>query len=98
MPFTILDQDGDTIEAAVFTPTGTLTVICRIQLDGERLILYDLRVDGPGPGTLGLRRLKEALQEMMEQVDVRALEIRDFIRTTGTAPSCLPPPFVFHRR
>lgn len=98
MPFTILDQDGDTIEAAVFTPAGTLTVICRIQLDGERLILYDLRVDGPGPGTLGPRRLRAAMQELMEQVDVRALEIRRFNRTTDAGPGRLPPPFVFHRR
>lgn len=98
MPFTILDQDGDTIEAALLTSAGTLTVICRIQLDGDRLILYDLHVDGPGPGTLGLRRLRLAMQELMEQVDVRALEIRGFIRTTGAAPGRLPPPLVVHRR
>src|SRR5215211_2031882 len=46
MPFIILDQDGNTIEAALLTPTGALTVICRVRLDGDRVILYDLQVDG----------------------------------------------------
>lgn len=49
-PVTMLDQDGDTIEAALVTPAGTLTAICRVRLVGDRLILYDLHVDGPGPG------------------------------------------------
>lgn len=53
MPFTILDQDGDTIEAALLTPAGTLTVIGRVRLDGDCLTLYDLHVDGPGPGAFG---------------------------------------------
>ena len=95
MPFTILDQDGDTIEVALLTPAGTLTVICRVRLDGNRLILYDLHLDGPGPGAFGPRRLRAALQELMEQFDVRAVEIRGYNRTTGARPGRLPPPLVF---
>jgi hypothetical protein len=98
MAFTILDQDGDTIEAALVTPAATLTIICRVLLDGDRLVLYDLHVDGPGPGLFGLRRLRAVMQELMEQFDVRALEIRGFIRTTGAGPGRLPPPLVFRRR
>ena len=97
MPFTVLNQDGDTIEAALVTPAGTLTVICRVRLDGDRLVLYDLHVDGPGPGVFGLCRLRAAMQELMEQFDVRALEIHGFVRTTGARPGRLPPPLVFHR-
>ena len=53
MPFTILDQDGDTIEAALLTPAGTLTVIGRVRLDGDCLALYDLHVDGPARARSG---------------------------------------------
>jgi|1186.fasta_scaffold1147775_2 hypothetical protein len=38
MPFTVLDQDSNTIEAALVMPTGALTVICRVRLDGNRLV------------------------------------------------------------
>ena len=37
------------------------------------------------------------MQELMEQFDVRAVEIRGYKRTTGARPGRLPPPLVFHR-
>ena len=77
MPLTILDQDGDTIEAALAAPAGTRTVICRVRLDGDRLVLYYLHVDGPGPGRFGLRRLRAAMQELMEQFDVQLNAVED---------------------
>ncbi|MFZ1431660.1 MAG: hypothetical protein WAS21_33475 [Geminicoccaceae bacterium] len=98
MPFTICDLDGDTIEATLATPAGTLTVICCVRLDGDRLVLYNLHVDGPGRALVGPGRLRAAMQELMEQTDVTALEIRGFVRTTGANPGRLPPPIVFHRR
>ena len=68
-----------------------------MRLDGDRLVLYDLHVDGPGPGVFGLRRPRAATQELMGQFDVRTLEIRGFVRTTGAGPGRLPPPLVCRR-
>lgn len=97
MPVTILDQDGDTIEASIPSPAGPLTVICRVSLQNGRLVLYDLHVHGPGPGALGPAALRTLVREAMEQFDVRTLEIRGFARTTGAAPGRVPEPLVFRR-
>lgn len=98
MPFTILDQDRDAIEALIATPGGALTVICRVSLHDERVVPYDLHVHGPGPGTLGPAALRAMVREVMEQFDVGTLEIRGFARTTGAAPGRTPAPLVFRRR
>ena len=98
MPFTILDQDRDTIEVLIPTPVGALTVVCRVSLHGERLVLYDLHIHGPGPGALGLVAMRAIVREIMEQFDVGTLEIRGFARTTGATPGRVPAPLVFRRR
>ena len=97
MPVTILDQDGDTVEASIPSPVGPLIVICRVALQDGRLVLYDLHVHGPGPGALGPVALRTIVREVMEQFDVRMLEIRGFARTTGAAPGRIPGPLVFRR-
>lgn len=98
MPFTILDQDRDTIEALMATPIGALTVICRVSLHGERVVLYDLHVHGPGPSTLDLTALRGIVREVMEQLDVDTHEIQGFARTTGAGPGYIPSALIFRRR
>jgi hypothetical protein len=39
MPLAIVDQDGDAIEARLETPAGILTVICRVMLRDDRVVL-----------------------------------------------------------
>ena len=97
MPVTILDQDGDTVEASIPSPVGPLIVICRVALQDGRLVLYDLHVHGPGPGALGPAALRRIVREVMEQFDVRMLEIRGFARTTGAVPGRIPGALVFRR-
>lgn len=98
MTFLVVDQDGDAIEATLATPAGPVTVICRVSLRDDRVVLYDLHVDGPGPRTFGPSRLRAAVRDTMEQFDVGILEVRGFKRTTGAGPGRLPPPLVFRRR
>ena len=51
----------------------------------------------PARAVFGLRRPWAATQELIGQFDVRALEIRGFVRTTGAGPGRLPPPLVCRR-
>ena len=96
MPFSILYQDGGrgsdararghaelSSAACSWTATASFSMFCKWMAR---------------PGTFTPRRLRAAMQRLSEQVDVRALEIRGFIRTTGARPGRLPPPLVFRRR
>ena len=97
MSITLLDQDGDAIEARIDTPAGLLTVICRVELRGERVVLYDFHIDGPGAGSLGIPLLRAAILDVMESYDVASVEVHGFTRTTGANPGRVPRPLVFRR-
>lgn len=94
----IAEQDGDAVFAKAATAHGAVTIVCRLRLLPDRLLLYDLHVDGPGVGTLGVGGLRRVVDEVMETYGVERPEIRGFRRTTGAGPGRVPSPLVFRRR
>lgn len=95
---TVVEQDGDTVAVNVSTPNGGIDVICRVRLLDDGLLLYDLHVDGPGVGTLGVGGLRRVVDEVMETYGVERVKICGFRRTTGAGPGRVPRPLVFRRR
>jgi hypothetical protein len=93
--FSIIEQDGTTVLAEIATSAGTLTVITNIGLDQGTIVLYNLHVDGPGAGHLGVATLRAAVDQLMESYHVEALEILGFRRTTGSRPGRVPRPIRF---
>ena len=92
MTFTIVDQGRDTIEALIPTAVGPVTVVCRVSLRDDRVILYDLHVHGPGPGSLGPARLRALVHSVMEQSTSAPSRSAVSTCTTGAAPGRLPLP------
>lgn len=94
----IVEQDGEVVLAELVLDDGTvLEIVTGVRLVGDRLILYDFHVEGPGPKTLGLAGLYRAAKWVMEKYDVAFLEIDGFRRTTGVRPGHRPRPVAFRR-
>jgi len=84
----IVEQDGEVVLAELVLDDGTvLEIVTGVRLVGDRLILYDFHVEGPGPKTLGLAGLYRAAKWVMEKYD----------RTTGVRPGHRPRPVAFRR-
>jgi hypothetical protein len=96
--FRLLSQEAEVVELEIETPGAVLTVVTDLRLDGESVVLYDLHVDGPGAGTLGLAKLRTIVRAAMEAYDVEVLEVRGYRRTTGAAPGRWPGVLRFTRR
>jgi hypothetical protein len=95
---TIIEQDGTTISAEIASAQQTLDVVADIRLDGDRIVLYNFHIDGPGAGVLGIVSLRRIVDQVMEVYDVASLEIHGFRRTTGASPGRIPGPLCFARR
>src|SRR3546814_13557769 len=78
--FRIVDQDGDAVEFEVTTREGVMTASANLRLDGDKLVLYNLHVDGPGKGKIGQEVLRANIRSVMEDYDVAFLEIHGFRR------------------
>jgi hypothetical protein len=95
---TIVEQDGPTVLAEIIFPTERLSVVAGIRLEAVGIVLYNLHIDGPGAGGLGVAGLRQIVDQVMELYDVEVLEIHGFRRTTGAKPGRIPGPLRFARR
>src|SRR3546814_3170409 len=95
--FRIVDQDGDAVEFEVTTREGVMTALANLRLDGDKLVLYNLHVDGQGKGKIGPEVLRAIIRSFMEDYDVAFLEIHGFRRTTGARQGRTPRPRRFRR-
>jgi hypothetical protein len=95
---TIVEQDGSTVLEEIALPTRMLSVLADIRLDAAGVTLYNLHVDGPGAGSLGVAGVRQIVDQVMELYDVDVLEIYGFRRTTGGNPGHTPRPLRFARR
>jgi hypothetical protein len=95
---TVIEQDGTTLSAEIRSPILTLNVVADIRLEQAGIVLYNLHLDGPGAGGLGVVGLRRIVDQVMELYDVEALEIHGFRRTTGANPRRIPGPLRFARR
>lgn len=94
----IVDTDREAIEAEVDLLEGRLDLIANVKLADDVLVLYDLHIEGPGQGRLGVARLRQIVYAVMETYDVKALEIHGFRRTTGANAGRVPSVLRFSRR
>jgi hypothetical protein len=83
---TIVERDGDVVRIVA----GTIEVIARMRRSGDGLILEDFSIDGAGPRTAGLARLRELGKQFARQQGAGRLIIRGTTRTTGAAPGKRP--------
>lgn len=56
MALRLIEQDADVVEAEAEVPEGRIVVVARIKVVGDEIVLYNLHIDGPGTGTLGVWR------------------------------------------
>ncbi|MCA9074988.1 MAG: hypothetical protein KDA93_08150 [Planctomycetaceae bacterium] len=86
----ILEQDGTTFDIQCVIGDVTIEVISDVWLEGSELILSGVHIDGPGPGTLSPKLLREAAREFGRQWEADRVIIRGGRRTTGAHPGHIP--------
>ena len=82
----IVEQDGD----VVLIVAGEIEVMAEMRRIGDEIVLNRLSIDGVGPGTIGLRRLRELARCFAAAQGARRLRIRGTPRLTGANPGKLP--------
>ena len=91
---TTLERDADAIHRLAQGPRGQIEVITSLMVEGETAVLRGLHIDGPGPGWLGVRELRELTRELGRQLGVRRVVIFGATRYTGANPGRVPRPIV----
>jgi hypothetical protein len=82
----IIERDGDVVRIVA----GAIEVIARLTRSGDDLILEGFSIDGAGPGSVGMRRLRELARRFAADQGARRLIIRGTTRTTGASPGKRP--------
>jgi hypothetical protein len=86
----ISEQDRDTVLVRCDGLKGTVEVLTNILVENEDVILWNFHVEGPGPGTIGIRDLRELARAFGRMLGVRRVIIRGFERSTGANPGRVP--------
>lgn len=87
----IVAQDGDAFEYSMVGRNGSeITVITNQSIEGNRLVLNGLHIDGAGAGTSSIRELRQFARDLGRQQGVDQVVIRGGIRTTGANPGHTP--------
>jgi hypothetical protein len=91
----IVEADGDVVELVATTANGDITVITSMTKAGDTLILKGMHIDGPGPGSVGLRELRSLASELGKQQGAKQVTIFGGTRTTGANPGKVSRPITF---
>ena len=82
----IVERDGDVVRI-VAGPVEVLAALVRV---GDELVLDRLSIDGAGPGSLGLKRIRDLARRFARSQGASRVRIRGTARTTGASPGKLP--------
>jgi hypothetical protein len=82
----IVERDGNIVRIVA----GDIEVIAEMLRIGEELVLDRMSIDGSGPGTIGLSKLRELGREFAISQGAHVLRIRGTTRTTGASPGKVP--------
>jgi hypothetical protein len=83
---TIVERDGDVVRIVA----GDVEVLAVMVRTADELLLDRLSIDGPGPGSLGLRELHQLARAFAATQGVSQLRIRGTSWTTGANPGKTP--------
>ena len=82
----IVERDGDVVRIVA----GQIEVIAKLLRHGDDLILEGFSIDGAGPGSSGLGKLRQLGRQFGAQQGARRLIVRGTTRTTGASPGKQP--------
>ena len=71
-------------------PKGEIRVLTEMVKEGDTLFLRGLHIQGPGPGTVGLRELREFAKLIGREQGAAKVIIEGGTRTTGVNPGHTP--------
>jgi len=93
----LVEQDGDVVEVEVWSGDIHIVFVADVRLEGDTVVIAELHVEGPGPGTAGIAILRSTARLVMEHFDVRELRVEGARRTSGAGPGRIPGPFRLRR-
>jgi hypothetical protein len=82
----IVEQDGNIVRILA----GDVEVSAEITRTTDELTLDRLSIDGAGPGTVGVARLRRLARQFARSQGVSRIRVRGTYRTTGAHPGKLP--------
>jgi hypothetical protein len=82
----IVEQDGDVVRVV----GAGIEIIAQLYRSGDEIIVEGLSIDGAGPRTLGLARMRQLARRFLRDNDARRLRIRGTTRTKGSNPGRSP--------
>jgi hypothetical protein len=102
MAWTLIDipeiAPGDLVHARLADGDRALELLAYVRFAEGRAWICGLHVQGAGPGSLGVARLRGLAEWAMEALDVDEIRIEGAARTSGAGPGRSPAPLVFRRR
>lgn len=82
----IVERDGNIVRIVA----GDVELIAEMIRQDDELIFRAASMDGPGPTTIGLAKLRQLARIFAVAQGVRRIRIQGTIRTTGARPGKLP--------
>jgi hypothetical protein len=86
----LVQQEGNIVEYAINGPRGQMNVMAELVRKGETLILRGTHIEGAGPGSQGIRELREFARMFGREQGVTKVVIEGGLRTTGANPGHTP--------
>lgn len=85
----VLERTADTMWVTISSSGGDLEIITNYVKEGKKLVLRNLDIEGPGPGTLGagyVGKLRGYARQLGRQEEVEEVIVEPRPRETGANP------------
>ena len=69
---------------------GEVEVIAEMTRTGDEIVFDRLSIDGAGPGSIGLKQLRELARRFARSQAASSVRVRGTTRTTGANPGKVP--------
>ena len=86
----LVEREGNVVEYALKGPRGQMNVMTEMDRKGNTIILRGTHIEGAGPGSQGLRELREFARLFAREQGAMKIVIEGGMRTTGANPGHIP--------
>jgi hypothetical protein len=96
--FEILEEERGAIHFSAKRDSRSVEIMANIERHKRGIVLRELQIEGDGPGTLGLKGIRDLMRDFCDVQGVKWLRLYGARRTTGANRGSIPNPFLIRIR